>query len=138
MSVCLSGPPLPPAPQLQELNATQLEVFWQEPFTWNLFPILSYNLTVYNTSSNTSNTYTLPGNETSMVITRETETRVCSQLMFKVSARNGEGESSEGTISGGFPVGESSSSLVFIVCWECWRSSWCENEPSHGAIESER
>ena len=103
------GPPLPPAPRLEVKSTTSVNVSWEEPFTWDLFPVLSYQVSVYNVSSGThTNTYTLSGNETSQVITRHTETSVCSELRFEVTAKNGEGESGAGTTSGGFPVGKSS------------------------------
>jgi hypothetical protein len=104
----IAGPPLPPAPQLEVLSTTSVRVSWEEPFTWELFPVLSYQVSVYNVSSGTyNNTFTLSGNETSQVITRQTETTVCSELRLGVTAKNGEGESAAGTTSGGFPVAPS-------------------------------
>ena len=100
------GPPLAPAPRLEVLSTTSLKVSWDEPFTWDLLPVLSYQLTV--SSGTATNTYSLSGNETSHIITRERETTVCSELWFEVTARNEEGESGPGTTSGGYPVGKSS------------------------------
>ena len=103
------GPPLPPVPRLEVFNATSVRVSWEEPFTWELFPVLSYQVSVYNVSSGTyTDNFTLSGNETSQVITRQTETTVCSELWLEVTAKNGEGEGCAGTTSGGFPVGKSS------------------------------
>ena len=40
-----------------------------------------------------------------VVLSSESETTVCSELQLEVTARNKEGESVPGKVTGGFPVG---------------------------------
>ena len=96
------GPPLPPAPQLEVVNTTSVRVSWEEPFTWELFPVLSYQVSVYNVSSGTyTNAYTLSGSQRSQVVTVES----CSVLVLQVTASNREGMSVPGTITVEIPAG---------------------------------
>ena len=112
------GPPLSPAPWLEVNSSTTLRVAWEQPFTWQPFPILSYQLTVFNSSSQNSTTYSLPGSQRSQVKTIERESIFCSQLDFQVTADNGEGVSEVGNVSGGFPVGELQhhNPTLFLCC----------------------
>ena len=93
-------------PQLEVVSPTELNVSWDEPFTWESFPILSYQLTVLNVSSDNSTVYHLSGRQRSKLISRDSEAQVCSELRVSVSADNGEGAREANSISGGFPVGE--------------------------------
>ena len=87
------------------MSTTELKVTWEEPFTFESFPILDYNITVYNSSTpNDSHTYTVT--DRSKLIRINTETDTCSLLRFEVTARNVIERSKIGTTSGGFPVGE--------------------------------
>ena len=87
------------------MSTTELKVTWEEPFTFESFPILDYSITVYNSSEpNDSRTYTVT--DRSKHITIDTETTACSLLRFNVTARNEIERSRIGTTSGGFPVGE--------------------------------
>ena len=111
LHVCNTGPPLPPHPRLNVLSATELRVLWDEPFTWDGFPILDYTVTVYNTSVSATtplHTYTVTDLRQHMTI--DTEMTNCSLLTFNVSARNDIGTSKRGMTSGGFPVGKSPTS----------------------------
>lgn len=109
-----TGPPLSPHPQLHVINTTKLEVSWDEPFTWDPFPIIDYNITVYNTSEverqfHTSRVVT----ENSTLMTIDQEMTTCSLLRIEISARNKLGISKKGIISGGFPVGEFSDLTLY-------------------------
>ena len=87
------------------MSTTELKVTWEEPFTFESFPILDYNITVYNSSTpNDSHTYTVTDH--SKLIRINTETDTCSLLRFEVTARNEIDKSRVGITSGGFPVGE--------------------------------
>ena len=88
-------------------STTELEVSWDEPFTWDQFPVLNYTITVYNDSGPSGrapHTYTVT--EPSKLFTLEAEMTSCPVLSFRVSATNEIGESRNGNVSGGFPVGE--------------------------------
>jgi hypothetical protein len=99
----IAGSPLPPHPQVEVMSTTELKVTWEEPFTFESFPILDYNITVYNSSTpNDSHTYTVTNR--SKLIRINTETDTCSLLRFEVTARNVIDRSRVGTTSGGFPV----------------------------------
>ena len=99
--LCLrsEGPPLAPAPRLEVLSTTSLKVSWDEPFTWDLLPVLSYQLTV--SSGTYANTYSLSGSQRSQVVTGEP----CSNLILHVSAINRVGMSAPGNITGEMPAG---------------------------------
>ena len=102
----LPGPPLPPAPTLRVINSTALEVEWDEPFTWDEFPIQQYAVTMHNSSSD-SPPQPMTVDDHSMLVTLDAETMTCSELTFEVTATNSNGESTPGTTeAGGFPVGE--------------------------------
>ena len=104
----LTGPPLSPHPQLHVRTITELVVSWNEPFTWDPFPIIDYNVTVYNTSEveYESLVVTEIVTEYSKVLTLDHMATTCSLLRFEITARNEIGTSMKGTISGGFPVGK--------------------------------
>lgn len=105
-----TGPPLSPHPQLHVINTTKLEVSWDEPFTWDPFPIIDYNITVYKSSEiHTSTVVT----ENSTLMTIDQEMTTCSLLRIEVSARNQIGTSERGIILGGFPVGEFSDLTLY-------------------------
>ena len=113
-STILPGSPLPPYPQVEVMSTTELKVTWEEPFTFESFPILDYSITVYNSSEpNESYTYTVI--DRSKLITIDSETTTCSLLIFNVTARNEIERSRIETTSGGFPVGEFMQ-LVQIIC----------------------
>lgn len=101
-----TGPPLPPHPQLHVMSTTELVVLWNEPFTWDPFPIIDYNITLYNTSK-VDIVVTEVVTEYSKFVTVDHEVTTCSLLRFEVTARNEIATSMKGTISGGFPVGKS-------------------------------
>ena len=99
----LAGPPLPPSPVLRVVNATDLQLLWEEPFTSEGYGIKQYDISV-ETSNNTQ----------AFVITdrvfdwsRESIAQNCERLYFTVSATNEVGESETSNISGEFPVGKS-------------------------------
>lgn len=99
-----TGPPLVPYPRLHVLSATELLVSWDEPFTWEEYPIIDYNITVYNICDINSEVYTnMVVTECSKFVALNQEMTTCSLLRFEVSARNKLGSSGKGIISGGFP-----------------------------------
>ena len=114
-SFCTTGRPLAPRPELYVLSTTELQLSWEEPFTWQPFPILDYSITVHNTTDQTSTPYTVT--EPGKLLTQEAETMVCSELLIEVSARSEEGASPVGTVSGGFPVGEWYQRCIFVIFW---------------------
>lgn len=94
------------------VNSTALEVVWDEPFTWEQFPILHYTMMVHNSSNQAAKEYEVDSGNTSIsentsqLLVLEAEAEICSELMFEVKAFNEIGSSSAGTTSGSFPVGE--------------------------------
>ena len=99
------GPPLPPQPHVDVMSTTELKVSWEEPFTFEPFPILDYTVTVY-TSSEPDDIHTYNVTDQSTLLRLDTETATCSLLTFEVTARNAIERSKRGKTSGGFPVGE--------------------------------
>ena len=110
-----SGPPAPPHPTLELINATTLQLSWYPPFTWTGFPIQNYTVWMGNlTNSMNDRQDNIPINENNSndtSVTFELSTingeiaRGCALLDFSVTARSDLGESSPGRVSGGFPIG---------------------------------
>ncbi len=101
-----AGPPLPPVPVLEELNATTLRLWWEEPFTWSKFPILSYTVSVRNSSSGTiiANTTTEARRREVLFTNTIGISKKCWELSFLVKAASAVGESKATSVLGGFPI----------------------------------
>ena len=108
------GQPLPPDPSMEiQSNGTVLHIAWKEPFSPVGFHITSYNLTIYNHTSNLSreiNTTAQFYNLTKPVYSNTS----CHDLTVTVRANNDVGPSVEGTIEGGFPI--CNVNYLFIAC----------------------
>ena len=100
---CLLGPPLRPIitnfSQEHVVNSSNFtyRLYWSAPFTWPGFPIISYNVTVFNHLSNNSITTIMHLNDSdsqTMSLDGITYGESCYGLTFYVSASNplGEGE----------------------------------------------
>ena len=109
-----SGPPAPPQPTMELLNATTLRLTWFLPFTWTGFPIQNYTVRMENTSNSMNNRqWNIPANENNSCdsVSFELSTmngeiaRECALLNFSVTAWSDLGESRPGRILGGFPIG---------------------------------
>jgi len=107
------GPPAPPQPKLELLNATTLRLTWNPPFTWTGFPIQNYTVRMENTSNSMNNRqWNIPANENNSndsvsfeLSTMNGEIATgCALLNFSVTAWSDLGESRPGRISGGFPI----------------------------------
>lgn len=86
-------------------EGTVLNVSWQEPYSSDGFPVISYTIMIYNNvTSNTSNAI-LPADMT-YYLANSSDTMSCSWLKFTVTAENSLGSSTLGFISGGFPMCE--------------------------------
>ena len=101
--LCLSGPPLPPSPILRVVNATDLQLRWEEPFTSEGFGIKQYNVSVR--TSNETQSFEI----TDRVFdwSRDDIAQSCEELNFTVTATNDIGNSETANISWEFPVGKS-------------------------------
>ena len=103
MLFCL-GVPLPPSPVFSIINKLTIHVEWEEPFTWNNFPINAYLVEIVNHTSNTLLSRTsLNPNNNSYSISQMSPQHFCTTLLVRVSASNVVGSSSFGYIYGGFP-----------------------------------
>ena len=106
------GQPLPPNPSMEiQSNGTVLYITWEEPFSPMGFNITSYDLTIYNHTSNMSreiNT-TAPLYKLTKPVYSNT---ACHELTISVRANNDVGSSVEGTIEGGFPI----CNTIHIMC----------------------
>lgn len=135
--LCISpsdkGPPLPPHPRLSVISPTQLEVSWDEPFTWDQFPVLNYTITVYSDSETAGGSpHTLyTGTKLSKLIKRDWwESISCPLLRFGVSASNEIGVSQDGNVSGGFPAGQPVGSIRPIITFVIVvQTHTCDNGP---------
>ena len=103
-----SGPPLPPDPVLVINSSSQLDIQWEVPYSHNDYPVESYNIQIVNTSSGNvlEGPVELQPNETSYVYTFEDEVQYCQILTVNVTAVSALGSSVPGSVSRGFPIGE--------------------------------
>ena len=103
-----SGPPLPPDPVLVINSSSQLDIQWEIPYSHNDYPVESYNIQIVNTSSGNvlEGPVELQPNETSYVYTFEDEVQYCQILTVNVTAVSALGSSVPGSVSRGFPIGE--------------------------------
>ena len=104
------GVPLPPQLMVNvQFNATGLNITWVKPFSPEGFPIISYNLTVYNQSSNSSLLISPlhADNLTYLLTNSASYSNTCHSLDINITARNAVGDSvASATITSGFPIGE--------------------------------
>ena len=105
-----AAPPLPPAPEVLLTNATVLQLSWEPPFTWSEYPVLNYTVRMHNISSTGQYTWTrtisAAVNTMEVISSGSTVSLSYHELVFYVTARNDIGESCQGVVHGGFPVGE--------------------------------
>ena len=106
----VAAPPLSPTPEVQLINATALLLSWEPPFTWSEYPLLNYTVRMHNTSSGEQFAWVrmIPATVTTYEVFSSGGMISSSyhELVFSVTASNDLGESTEGTVYSGFPVGE--------------------------------
>ena len=85
-------------------EGTVLNISWDEPYSHPNFPILSYNLTMHNQSSNNSLLLLREEYAQSYLINKTNFSGTCDLLKFTVIAKNEVGNSDEGVVTGGFPT----------------------------------
>ena len=100
-----TGPPLPPSPELRAVNATTLQLSWEDPFTVEGFGIDYFTVFVKRLDYE---------EETHVIFERgfylsrvEGIAQTCEESNFTVTATNAVGESETADISGEFPFGKS-------------------------------
>ncbi len=93
----LAGAPLPPHLMF---NGSASQVYWDEPFTVERFPIIGYIVTVITHQENEEvETVNLLSAETlSFTITLQLDPSSCANLTISVVARNDVGNSTPGII----------------------------------------
>ena len=100
---CLLGPPLRPIivsfsqKHVADSSNFTYHLNWSAPFTWPGFPVISYNVTVFNHLENISTTIIMPINDSysqTSTLNGITDGESCYRLTFYVTASNylGEGE----------------------------------------------
>ena len=97
-----------------------LNISWEEPYSHPKFPVLSYNLTMYNKSSSNSVLLLREDYAQSYLINKTNFSGICNLLKFTVTAKNEVGNSDEGVVTGGFPtcrffVSAAETSCVVVV-----------------------
>ena len=107
------GPPLQPLVHLLQEhdvdNNFTHHLNWSAPFTWDGFPITSYNVTVYNHSSGIATTLRKFVNDSeleSFSLDSTSSGESCYMLDFYVSATNDLGEGEPSVIRTGHPIGK--------------------------------
>ncbi|KAL5500456.1 hypothetical protein EMCRGX_G012020 [Ephydatia muelleri] len=108
-SLTIAGPPLTPSPEFRILNATQLIIAWDKPFTWtSVADILYYTVRMYNSSSQQSMNWTdfsvATTDKYAHYLTAGNVADQCTELTFDVSATSIVGQSKYGSVKGGFPI----------------------------------
>lgn len=109
-----TGAPLAPNVTITIVNATTLLVSWDKPFTWEQFDIHNYTIRVRNTTNGNTTEKTISSDDlisNYRVVTYAMDSngavaQGCHELQITVTANNGIGESREGFVKGGFPIGK--------------------------------
>lgn len=81
---------------------------WSAPFTWDGFPIINYNITVYNVSSGETTTTIKHANDSGSLSLSHHGTSngpSCYMLNLSVTASNSVGEGEPTVIQSGHPIG---------------------------------
>ena len=102
---------MPPDLQYAVIDESSLQVFWEEPYTTEEFPITSYFLRIVDANETSENvlidTVLSPDTHT-LNVTAQTVATMCLNLTFEIWAENSIGNSSVGVSYGAFPVSKSS------------------------------
>ena len=91
---------------------------WSAPFTWEGFPIISYDITIYNQSNNETVTSTMHinGSDTlGLAYDGYTSGDVCYALNFSVSATNRIGKGEPALTSSGHPIGRHNFTILMAA-----------------------
>ena len=117
------GPPLPPHPEFDVIDATHIKVQWDKPFSFPAeFDIASYTLTTRTEGSQTSKETTFPVTADTnyprvhYISNGSTIAQECVHMNFTLTATNKVGTSNEGFATGGFPIGEYTQRLPRCAC----------------------
>ena len=100
-------------------------IHWEEPFTWENFPILRYNLNITNHSlideqiltqmSIPSNTSTSSGpGALNFTYSFTSKGRICYGLDVALSATNAIGESDSSIVHTGHPIGRNNALSIIL------------------------
>ena len=101
LCVITVGAPLSPSLRFSVFDELTVGVEWDEPFTWDDFPVTRYTVEVVDGTSGEmiENSTLSPTNRFFNV----TPQACCSDLTFSVRAWNSVGASTPGTTTGAFP-----------------------------------
>ncbi len=107
-----SGDPQPPSVMSSILNTDTLLITWEQPFTWDLYPITEYSIVIETADSNLQDNNTVLINTTlspsifSYNVTSE-EVPECTELAITMTARNSIGRSAPQVSMAALPDGKS-------------------------------
>ena len=108
--------PLPPSPEFLLLNLTAALVVWDEPFTWQDFPITNYTMEVADKiNEELLASEVLSPDTLSYAVT----VAVPFNLTFSVRASNSIGTSMPGTVQGAIATGEFMLYNKAVYCVSC-------------------
>ena len=105
-AVAIAGAPSTPAVQYSALDEHTLQVFWEEPFAHEDFPIIDYFVRVTNATDQEFLSRMLHPDTRTVNVAHE-DPIPCINLTFSVVARNSVGRSQPGIIYGAFPFSKS-------------------------------
>ena len=90
-------------------SSSQLDIYWEVPYSNNEYPIESYNILLVNTSSTESDMLSNVQmyNETSFIHNFDGDVEYCQILTVNVTAVSALGSSLPGSAAMGFPIGNS-------------------------------
>lgn len=97
----IAGVPLRPSPRL---DFHKLRVSWDAPFSWSIYPITSYRLSV-QLSNGYYYSVVLDGNTLSHNFILNYSIGSCTNMTLSLTAQNGVGVSIPGTIFKSLPTG---------------------------------
>ena len=103
-------------------SSSQLNVVWQIPYSPENFGVQSYNIQIVNMSSGNVLDSVLNYNDLSYVYTFENDVQYCQILTINVTAVSALGPSVPGSVSRGFPIGESRF-ITYNELFSCLRNT---------------
>ena len=118
------GPPQPPAPEVEAVNATTLRFFGETPLSWEEFLVEMYRIRLINNSSGE-----IIVDKTTVALEflyqwDDGDSENYHQLIFTVTASNAVGSSTIGSVNGGsFPIG--TNTYAATLCFTMYTQNTC-------------
>ena len=91
---------------------SEISITWNEPFTWEGFPVLHYDFSIYRVSDNQLIRSVRTTQREYLALQSDLQGADCTVYLFVVQASSIVGSGAEGNVPGGFPIGR----YIGLVC----------------------